>query len=400
MQLPIFVKNGPVSFLQVLTTSVSPMIVAKLNDVLLAPQLGPDGSESLPLVDFGKLPVGQEKILTLRVSNLLDVGTFLSVQPLDPFGAFCLLKFPSSLRPKSSQMISFAFRPKKEAAFNEKLVISSSSNRIRCLLTGWGVSPTFEMQGLQVESGIIDAGDVLVGSSQELPFVLKNNSPFEVSFCVLLRSVGEQNGSGIHPFDCVPPEASIPADSEKELKLLFLPDVESQHFVANFKINVPNQKESMEWRVIGRSWRYAMYMIDENYATSHSANVNRFKDQDETKTESFQLEHTFPQNLAQSKETADHSFIVGNCGAKAPGEFVLSDIKEAESMGFVFDQAAGKVDAGGRVSLLVKYTPPPSSPLSMWNEVTVTGALKGGDPPPPGGSLPLEIRLRGFVAAD
>eukprot|EP00960_Hanusia_phi_P025058 736938-Hanusia_phi.AAC.1 len=130
-------------------------------------------------------------------------------------------------------------RPKKEAAYNEQLVISSSANRIRCLLTGWGVSPTFEMQGLPAESGIIDAGDVLVGSDQELPFTLKNNSPFEVSFCVLLRSVGEANSSGVQPFDCIPSEASIPADSEKQLKLLFIPDVESEHFVANFKVIPP-----------------------------------------------------------------------------------------------------------------------------------------------------------------
>jgi len=399
-QLPIFIKNGPVSFLQVQTSSVSPMIVARLNDALLAPQLSPDGSESLPVVDFGKLPVGQEKILTVKVSNLLDVGTSLSVKALDPFGAFFLLKAPSFLRPKSSQMISFAFRPKKEAAYNEQLVISSSANRIRCLLTGWGVSPTFEMQGLPAESGIIDAGDVLVGSDQELPFTLKNNSPFEVSFCVLLRSVGEANSSGVQPFDCIPSEASIPADSEKQLKLLFIPDVESQHFVANFKINVPNQKESLEWRVIGRSWRHAMYIIDESYASAHSTSVNRFKDQDEMKTETLQLEHTFPQNVAQNKETSEHSFIVGNCGVKGAGEFVLTDTKEAESLGFTFDQPAGKVDAGARVSILVKYSPPPSSPLSMWNEVTVSGALKGGDPPPPGGSLPFQLRLRGFVAAD
>eukprot|EP00960_Hanusia_phi_P042699 755662-Hanusia_phi.AAC.1 len=160
--------------------------------------------------------------------------------------------------------------------------------------------------------------------------------------------------------------------------------------------------------------------------------------QDEMKTETLQLEHTFPQNVAQvsaaqpppnhrffpsstttsispspllasplpssawrslatsqNKETSEHSFIVGNCGVKGAGEFVLTDTKEAESLGFTFDQPAGKVDAGARVSILVKYSPPPSSPLSMWNEVTVSGALKGGDPPPPGGSLPFQLRLRG-----
>ncbi len=50
-----------------------------------------------------------------------------------------------------------------------------------------GVSPAFAMEGLEVENGMVDLGDVLLGGDAQVPFTLKNNSPFEVRPTSLLQ---------------------------------------------------------------------------------------------------------------------------------------------------------------------------------------------------------------------
>ena len=44
-------------YLQVLTSTVQPVIVGVLNGSKLAASVGADGAESLAILDFGKLPV-------------------------------------------------------------------------------------------------------------------------------------------------------------------------------------------------------------------------------------------------------------------------------------------------------------------------------------------------------
>jgi len=56
-QLPVFVKDAPMMYLQVLTSTVQPVIVGVLNGSKLAASVGADGAESLAILDFGKLPV-------------------------------------------------------------------------------------------------------------------------------------------------------------------------------------------------------------------------------------------------------------------------------------------------------------------------------------------------------
>jgi len=114
-QLPIFVQNGPLMYVQVQTTTVQPLIVGLLNGKKLVASVAKDGSETLPVVDFGKLPVGQERVLDIKLSNCperpeLARETDVTPLPLDPFGAFVLLKFPCRLVPSQSQTISLSFQ--------------------------------------------------------------------------------------------------------------------------------------------------------------------------------------------------------------------------------------------------------------------------------------------------
>ena len=59
-------------------------------------QVGKDGSETLAVVDFGKLPVGQERVLDIKLTNCIELPnlaaeTDVTLAALDPFGPFTLL---------------------------------------------------------------------------------------------------------------------------------------------------------------------------------------------------------------------------------------------------------------------------------------------------------------------
>jgi len=241
---------------------------------------------------------------------------------------------------------------------------------------------------------------VLVGGSAALPFTLTNRSPFDVTYSVELQNLGEQNASALAALDVVPAEARVPAEGEQAATLTFAPDIESLYFAAVLKIVVPNQKERMEWRVVGRCWRQALFLYDASpKAQSAPLAVDRFKDQqpeEEDAAPAIALEHTFPQGVAERGEGAEHALMLGNCG-KGAGELVWENLKEAEEMGFTLDPPGGKVDTGQRVPLAVKYAPPRGGALSMWNQITLRGALKGGDPAPAGGAVVVTLRLKGFV---
>jgi len=403
-QIPVFLKNGPTMYLQVQTTTVAPQIVGTLSGkvALLLPTVGADGAESLPVLDFGELPVGQDRVVAITITNPSERGTNLSNEALDPFGAFMVLKCPTFIPADSLQTVSLVFRPKKEAAFKEKFVLSAENgNRLRFLCVGHGVSPAFSMQGLEVDAqDRIDVGDVLAGSQIDLPFTLFNKSPFEVNYSVDITKLGETNFSALAHLDVVPAEATVGAESEQGGTLTFAPDVESLSYAAILKIIVPNQKEKMEWRVVGRCWRQAIFLYDCSQAAQAAPlNVHRFKDQlgADQPPPAIALEHTFPQGQAEQQEAAEHQLMLGNCGDKGAGELVFENLAEAGKLGFTLEPPGGKVDAGQKVPITVKYTPPAGGALSMWNQVTLKGSLKGGDPAPAGGAVSVALRLKGFV---
>lgn len=102
-------------YVQVQTSTVQPLIVGLLNGKKLVASVAKDGSETLPIVDFGKLPVGQERVLDIKLSNVperpeLACETDVTPLPLDPLGAFVLLKYPCRLVPSQSQTISLSFQ--------------------------------------------------------------------------------------------------------------------------------------------------------------------------------------------------------------------------------------------------------------------------------------------------
>jgi len=237
-------------------------------------------------------------------------------------------------------------------------------------------------------------------SEVEVPFSLTNNSPFEVSYCVELASAGEANASGMQPFDCVPMEALVGVGESRDLKLTLSADTVSLYYAANLRIVVPNQKEKMEWRVQGRCWPQAMFVFDASpEALSAPPDVNRFKDQAVAATDEIALEKTFPQAAAERKEPVQHQLMVGNCGASGAGDFSFDNAAAASELGFQVEPASGKVDPGSKVPVIITYTPPQGGPLAVWNEIQLTGTLRGGTPAAAAGAVTVEVRLRGFVPA-
>jgi hypothetical protein len=125
-------------YVQVSTTTVLPIMVGKYKGKLLLPTVADDGQETLATLDFGELPVGQERVLPLTLTNVCSEPTAVTHNIQDPFGPFSLLKSPTIMNPGASQTVNVAFRPKKEAGFKERLVLESSGNRVRVIMTGAG----------------------------------------------------------------------------------------------------------------------------------------------------------------------------------------------------------------------------------------------------------------------
>ena len=114
-QLPIFVKGGALMYAQVQTTTVQPLIVGTLNGSKLVSTVAKDGSETLPVIDFGKLPVGQERVIDIKLTNCIErielaVDTDVTPVSLDPLGPFSVLKYPTRLKAGQSQTISLCFQ--------------------------------------------------------------------------------------------------------------------------------------------------------------------------------------------------------------------------------------------------------------------------------------------------
>lgn len=469
-QIPVLLQKGTPMFLEVSTTTVMPVIVGRVKGKTMRSTVGKDGVETPPLVDFGKLPVGQESVVTINLTNVSATGTFVNAHLFDPFGPFVLLKSPMYMEAGTSQTITIGFRPRKEATTRENHCLEFMGGRLRYCLAGIGVSPHFAVEGLEVDNGMVDMGDVIAGGEIAKRFILRNNSPFEVTYTVDIRNVGEINDSQLLPIDCVPSKKAVPAGGEEEVTMTFTADTESLQYAAIVRIIVPNQKEKLEYRVVGRCWAQGAFLCDPS-PTARSAPLvlDRFKDQAEKLEDAaaIKLEHTFPVLAATSREPSELTLRIGNCGGGTV-EIVWDNLADVQALGFSLDPAPGKASAGSAEDFVIKYTPGGGMPLSvrrkpqsclpvsrtrlvhgnaqapawrqgsclwarreprctrpargtptvmtevcsqhdaadllsahaqMWNDVVLLGSLRGGDPAPSGGAVPVHIKLRGFLPA-
>ena len=91
----------------------------------------------------------------------------------------------------------------------------------------------------------------------------------------------------------------------------------------------------------------------------------------------------------------------GNCGAKGQGELTWSNAAEAAAEGVTIEPAQARLDPGQQVPVKFSYTPPEGGggALGLWRTVTVEGTLRGGDPSPQGGTVPISVRLRFYSPA-
>ena len=107
------------------------------------------------------------------------------------------------------------------------------------------------------------------------------------------------------------------------------------------------------------------------------------------------------QAAAVAMEEAACEWRVGNCGGKGAAELSWSNAAEAAAAGITIEPAQAKVDPAQQLPIRVAYAPPPDGggALGLWRTLTLAGSLRGGDPAPLGGSVPVTARLRFFSPA-
>ena len=104
-------------------------------------------------------------------------------------------------------------------------------------LKGTGVKPEVH---INPEDGLIAFGNIIAGETTEKSFTIKNVSSFPVNFNMVSLVKGVENKEKQLPFVMIPSTATIPANEEYEVKILFQPDHVSNDFFDILVIDIPN----------------------------------------------------------------------------------------------------------------------------------------------------------------
>jgi hypothetical protein len=386
--LPCFLKDVQYKLhLQVQTTVVMPMLTANV-------------PAAMP---FGEVALGQEQVRVFVLTNNSDEPVSVSASPLDPIGAFSLLGQPHPLGSNASQQLRVAFRPTQQCKYNEELLLRGPTNNVRFQLSGRGISPTYTFD---MPHAGLDVGDCLIGESTEKVLNLVNTADFNLSYKINIINYGEQNQAAVDPFMVVPCVATVKAGESQQIRVVFQPDVPSEHFKASLRMHVASQHEELVYPLTGRGWAYAMYYYggDPPSAQQESTVLNRFRLGSKDPGAGRQINLTFAETKLGPDESASREFEIGNCNGpnkKDAGEYAIEVSAEAQKLGFKIDPPSGSVENTKRKSVVVTYKPPVDDPeaaaLGQWNEVILNAVLRKGAPAPPGDGWKFTVKLRAYM---
>ena len=169
-------------------------------------------------LDFGEVPVKNKQIKEILIKNVGLKEECLRMEPLTPFGGFTVLNAMRKLLPGETKPVVVQFIPGEQQIYEERVVIYSDSTMVSVLLKGRGVKPEVN---ITPENGLLAFSNVLVGETSERSFEITNISSFPVTFNLKSEVAGVSNLSKQCPFLLVPSHATIPAQSNYTVKIIF-----------------------------------------------------------------------------------------------------------------------------------------------------------------------------------
>lgn len=405
-RLPVFIQGetsaAPI-FIGVCLTAIAPQFTVEFDQ----------GGASAEL-DMSDAPIGQEIIRIIRIKSAMLPGTpplQITATGLDPIGPLSLVKVLRELPQGETLSISLSFKPKEEARYNETLRLQAGVCGTSIAITGRGVCPKFT---LEPTTPAIDMGDVLVGEEGTAQLKLTNTVSFALQYSIVVQNIGRGNATGTQPFDAIPADAVVPQSSFKDIQVSFRPDDESLFYSCALEVVVPNQKEKSIYTLLGRCWAQAMYcrlpvtlsdalpsLLSRTLgpgAAVGAGGIDRFDPPAQAgTTKTLRLVVGDNTGAAAASEV-----VVGNCGAKDPGEFAFDVPADAKALGFTAEPGSGTVPAGQKASVQIKFAPPAGAGDSVgrWVEGRITCTLKKGTPAPAAADgLKVIIVARAFMSA-
>jgi hypothetical protein len=197
-------------------------------------------------LDFGSEPLYQTKIMNLIVTNYgrqpLHV-TDIFTEDIEG-GAFKLLTPGAfTLAPNQKKTIQISFKPSENRKYNDAIDFTSDAsngNLIALPLTGFGGDTIYQYK-LDVDT-LIDFGQVRVGQSKILPFVMKNIGTVE-----LLYQTNQMisNGNGAFFFNKTTDSKSpilIEPDSTYIINIRFVPLLTGQPYEGFIRLDTKDTR--------------------------------------------------------------------------------------------------------------------------------------------------------------
>lgn len=373
------------------------------------------------ILDFGEIAVSCRKVTEFTLFNQDTQSVSLSMDPLPPFGGFCVLNAMRIIEPGQKKTIVVEFEPINQQFFEEKLTIRTGNSAVSVVLRGRGVRPELK---LEPEDGLLNVGNAVPGDTVEKTFTLKNVASFPFEFTLSKRKVGVQNYNGLVNFTFIPQSGRIEPGAVLQIKVKFNPDHASERYYEHILIDVPNQIDPKELYLAASCWKRSVFIKYDKpfrWPPSHeiieeeSESALNFLSKPNERPPRFIL--TFVKDasgLSQElqEQTRQRKIVIGNCKLNnskndKAGSFEII-MPKVENNLFTCDVAKGNVAPGAEQRITFAFNPPPNDPLlnelavlrgiGQWVEVLVEGRITGGWVP--AGIVdagPFEVLLRGYV---
>eukprot|EP00668_Euglena_longa_P033563 GGOE01043148.1.p1 GENE.GGOE01043148.1~~GGOE01043148.1.p1 ORF type:complete len:1201 (-),score=427.59 GGOE01043148.1:199-3801(-) len=403
----------------------------------------------LGAVHFGDVPSGKAVSRVLLIRRVRGAGpqdrAALTVQPLDPFGPFSIVKTPEPLAPGEVCEVIVQFRPNSESLFHEQLIVASSTCQVMApRLIGRGLWPSLQVASVPPHPRDTDTelyfhmGSALAGEAVERQIKLTNPCSFDLSFEVQFRpdSVEPSNWDGSLPFAVSPFAGVIPKGDSVTVTVVFLPDHEFHAFraVADLFFGREDTKKTLHFA--GSGWNQGMHLmcptgfsagapqdpfdpplgVADGIAVQDLVFFSRDREDlflglgEDAPERRYILEF----HCDRIGDTASHTLLLGNVKSIDPkrptggGEFLFEGLTDLDQRyGFRMDLLKSNVEAGGRRQCTVTFTPTPLvlstmpvSGITVTCIATVRCILKGGTPPHQSAAAPEQVAtlvLKGFT---
>eukprot|EP01060_Flectonema_neradi_P014344 TRINITY_DN21041_c0_g1_i1.p1 TRINITY_DN21041_c0_g1~~TRINITY_DN21041_c0_g1_i1.p1 ORF type:complete len:1196 (+),score=169.17 TRINITY_DN21041_c0_g1_i1:287-3589(+) len=386
---------------------------------------------------FGEVPAFKTTTCTFQITNLSpSLLCDVSIQPLDPFGPFALLKPPVPLRPGHTCEVVIQFCPSTAAVYTDEFIITCNNGNAKVVtMKGVGLEPALAIAldsetisdlaaPVDVKMGAVLSSSILhqngftaaqvVSEVKKRQLTLTSKCTFDIPFSVTFveSSVEPLCASGSIPFVVQPSSGIVPAGECVKLSLEFQPDHESDLYRGEAICEYGGLDKNVRLHFTGTSWNTGVYVqcptaldlqqrverCGETVTQHHSLCDDFFsgiEDQSgggsscgESKKH-YQLDFypTFSRERLLETE-AKHTIFVGNAKTSdakgsVPGEvfFDPKELAEAELFGFRFSNMPGgrvTIPPGTETPVEISFSPKDSSGYlsqDVYNQLPVPGVL-------------------------